>query len=416
VTGRHSFRLIFFDPARGMRRRRYALAFTLLLLLAANPAQGHDPSAWGGLFRSRDDGATWMSANRGQYLSGALTLAISPTDPNHLLLGAESGLFRSRNGGRDWAIEAPTVVRGSVFAASFSADGRRAVISTGLGIFRGEDSNNWRQVQAPQGAAPARAILSSGKAGNFYLAGWTGLYRSDDLGASWSSAAAGLPNDVATVLLIVHGLPESLYATVQGQLWASVDGGRSWLRRGNGISLANADALAEDIRQPARLWAARADRLFRSDDAGASWHNVGAPLPEPNTAVHGIAASEEEIVLATDRGLYRSVDSAASWTPIIDNLPAHLEAGPLVHDPIDPATLYAGFSLIPYAELWRRAAERESALARVSITSLAASAVLLILVALAALAMLRWLGRYYPRSTPPARNARDVGAGGRGLP
>ena len=73
-----------------------------------------------------------MSANRGQFLSGALALAISPIDPNHLLLGAESGLFRSRNGGRDWTIEAPSVVRGSVFAVAFSADGRRALISTGL--------------------------------------------------------------------------------------------------------------------------------------------------------------------------------------------------------------------------------------------------------------------------------------------
>jgi photosystem II stability/assembly factor-like uncharacterized protein len=385
-------------------------------MLSLSPAQAHDPSAWGGLFRSRDNGATWMSANRGQYLSGALALAISPTDPNHLLLGAESGLFRSRNGGRDWTIEAPSVVRGSVFAVAFSADGQRALISTGLGIFRGEDANTWQPVPAPQGAAPARAIVCSSEAGNSYLAGWTGLYRSDDFGASWSSAAAGLPNDAATALLIVHRSPESLYATVQSQLWTSADGGRSWSRRGNGISPVNADALAEDTRQPARLWAAGVDGMLRSDDAGASWHNVGAPFPEPNTAVHGIAASEEEIVLATDRGLYRSVDGAVSWTPIIDNLPAHLEAGPLVRDPVDPGTLYAGFSLIPYAELWRRAADHESALARVGITSLAASAVLLILVALAAFAMLRWLGRYYPGSTPPVRSARDVGARGRGLP
>src|SRR5215469_923955 len=219
---------------------RYRLAFTLLLLFAASPAQGHDPSAWGGLFRSRDDGATWMSANRGQYLSGVLTLAISPTDPNHLLLGAESGLFRSRNGGRDWTIEAPSVVRGTVFAAAFSADGRRALISTGLGIFQSEDDNNWRPVPAPKGAAPARTIVSSGQTGDFYLAGWKGLYRSGDLGASWSSTAAGLPNDAATAILIVHSLPESLYATVQGQLWASVDGGRTWSRRGIGISPANA--------------------------------------------------------------------------------------------------------------------------------------------------------------------------------
>jgi hypothetical protein len=54
-----------------------------------------------------------------------------------------------------------------------------------------------------------------------------------------------------------------------------------------------------------------------------------------------------------------------------------------------------GFSLIPYPELWRRAADLEGALARFSVTSLVGSAVLLVLVALAAVAALRWLGRYY---------------------
>jgi photosystem II stability/assembly factor-like uncharacterized protein len=405
-----------FGPVDRRRGNRYFLPLTALLLLSVSPAQGHDPSAWGGLFRSRDNGAAWMSANRGHFLSGAIALAVSPTDGNHLLLGTESGLLRSRNGGRDWTIEAPSVVLGSVFAAGFAADGRHALISTGLGIFRGENDNDWRPVPAPRAAAPARAIVSKREGGGFYLAGWTGLYRSDDWGVSWSSAADGFPREPATALLAVRDRPETLYAIVQGQLWASADGGRTWARRGSGVFSANPDVLAEDLRQPGRLWAAGADRLFRSDDAGASWQRVGPPFPEPNTAVRGIAASEESIVLATDRGLYRSVDSVAGWTFIIDNLPAHLEAGPLVRDPIDPATLYAGFSLIPYPELWRRAADRESALARVSITSLAGSAVLLILVALGALAALRWLGRYYPRSAQPAQSAREVGAGGKTLP
>jgi len=411
VTRRRSFRLPFFGPACGRPFGPAALALVLLLILSAGTARGHDPSAWGGLFRSRDDGATWMSANRGHYLSGAIALAVSPTDPNHLLLGAESGLFRSHNGGRDWKIEAPSVVIGSVFAAAFGADGRRALISTGLGIFRGENDNDWQPVPAPRGATPARAIVSSGEVGGFYLAGWTGLYRSHDWGVTWSSVADSFPQEPATALLILRGRPETLYAIVQGQLWASIDSGRSWARRGNGISPANADALAEDSRQPGRLWAAAVDRLFRSDDAGASWQRVGSPFPKQNTAVHGIDAREEAILLTTDRGLYRSVDGAVSWTPIIDDLPAHLEAGPLVRDPIDPATLYAGFSLMPYPELWRRAANRENALARVSLTSLAGSVVLLILVTLGALAALRWLGRYYPRSAPSARTARGVGIG-----
>jgi photosystem II stability/assembly factor-like uncharacterized protein len=357
-----------------------------------------------------------MSANRGHYRSGAIALAVSPTDSNHLLLGAESGLFRSRNGGRDWTIEAPSVVLGSVFAVAFAAGGRQAVISTGLGIFRGENENDWRPSLAPEAAAPARTIVSNGESGAFYLAGWTGLYRSHDGGVTWSSITDTFTQEAVTALLTLPGKPESLYAIVQGQFWASMNGGRSWARRGDGTSPVNSNALAEDIRRPGRLWAAATDRLFRSDDGGANWQRVGRPLPEPNTTVHGIAASEEAIVLATDRGLYRSVDGAVSWTPIIDNLPAHVGAGPLVRDPIDPDTLYAGFSLIPYPELWQRAVDRESAFARVSITSFAGSVVLLILMSLGAFAALRWLGRYYPGARRAADARPGVGIGRKTLP
>ena len=234
---------------------RYTLSLTLLLLLLATPARSHDPSAWGGLFRSRDHGATWVSANRGQFVSGAIALAISPTDANHLLLGAEGGLLRSRNGGRDWIIEPPTVVVGPVFSLAFSADGQQTLVSTGLEIFRGEAENSWRATSTPEGSTPARAIVRSGAAGRVYLAGWTGLYRSDDWGASWSNAADGLPPEPATALLAVPDTPETLYAVVQGRIWASIDGGRKWARRGADISSAGVDALAINSRRHAQLWA-----------------------------------------------------------------------------------------------------------------------------------------------------------------
>jgi photosystem II stability/assembly factor-like uncharacterized protein len=416
VTRTRCLRLAIFSLARWTRlgsARHHVLLLALLVTLWAGPAQSHDPSAWGGLFRSRDHGATWVSANRGQVVAGAIALAISPTDVNHLLLGAESGLLRSRNGGRDWIIEAPAVVSGPVFALTFAADGQRALVSTGLGIFGGEAGNSWRQASAPQGAMPARAIVRGGEAGRVYLAGWTGLYRSDDWGASWSSASGGLPHETATAVLVARRSPETLYTIVGGGIWASVDGARTWVRRG-GIFPTSVDALAVDSKHPTRLWAAGGDRLFSSDDGGATWQRVGRTLPEPNTAVRGIAASAEAVVVTTDRGLYRTVDGGESWTMIVENLPAHLEAGPLVRDPSDSATLYAGFALVPYPEIWRRAAEREGAFARVSVTSLAGGGILLVGLALGALAALRWLGRFYRPSAggaPPTRSPRDHGMG-----
>ena len=70
------------------RARRSVRPLALLLILSAYPARSHESGAWGGLFRSRDDGATWVSANHGPFLSGAIAVAIDPADTNHLLLGA----------------------------------------------------------------------------------------------------------------------------------------------------------------------------------------------------------------------------------------------------------------------------------------------------------------------------------------
>jgi virginiamycin B lyase len=144
------------------------LSLVFVAVLWSSPAAAHDPSAWGGLFRSRDDGGTWFLASPGRFPSAAIALAISPTDTNHLLLATDSGLLRSVNGGRDWILESPAVLVGVVFAVAFSADGRQALVSTGAGVFRGSREHDWRRTPAPAGATPARAIVRGMEAGRAY--------------------------------------------------------------------------------------------------------------------------------------------------------------------------------------------------------------------------------------------------------
>jgi len=203
-----------------------------------------------------------------------------------------------------------------------------------------------------------------------------------------------------TALVVAPGSPERVRAIVGGQIWERVDGAPTWT--GLSTEIPALDALALDGNDPARLLAVGAGRMFRSDDRGASWRPLGAPLPEANTSVRGIAASGGVIVLATDRGLYRTVDGGARWQFVVDSLPAHLEAGPLVRDPVDPATLYAGFALTPYPELWRRGAEGGTTLGRVDLTSLVGGVIFLTLIALGAAAAIRRLRRYYG---PSVQNA-----------
>ncbi|MEO7850723.1 MAG: hypothetical protein ABIR94_00525, partial [Rubrivivax sp.] len=61
------------------------------------------------------------------------------------------------------------------------------------------------------------------------------------------------------------------------------------------------------------------------------------------------------------------------------SLPVHLEAGPLVADPHDAQTLYAGFSLVPYAELRRRAEQGSNLLSQLDLISVAGAGAFMLL-------------------------------------
>jgi photosystem II stability/assembly factor-like uncharacterized protein len=355
------------------------LLLTLLLTaLASTETQAHDPSAYGGLFRSRDHGASWFPADTGLLLSGVLDVAINPADANALLLATDTGLLRSQNGGRTWAREAPTVLLSRVYAVAFDADGRGALASTATGLYRTDDGSHWWQVSAPGGAAAAYAIVPGRDARRLYVAGPGGLWRSDDRGRSWLDIGEGLPAGAVRRLLVVTAPKEVLYAIAAGRLWRRSHGMSSWQAHDTGLPVGRVEALALDMEEPERLWAAAADRIFVSADRGVRWRPVGQPLPDAHTAVHGLAVAEAGTVMV------------------------HLEAGPLVRDLANAATLYAGFSLLPYGELWDPALKGKPLLRRVDPLSLAGGTAFLLALALLGGLAVRWLA-HARRTTMPAR-------------
>jgi photosystem II stability/assembly factor-like uncharacterized protein len=373
------------------------------LMLAGAGASAHDPSAYGGLFRSRDLGATWLNADVGLFLNSALAVAVDPSDSNHLLLGTDLGLMRSRSGGRSWTPEAQGQIIGAVFALAFAPDGQSAVSAAPSGVFRFRDGQ-WLQADAPADAAPARGLAISQASGRIYLLGRNGLFASDDGGQSYDRVTSSLPQSAEITALAVATEPgEILLAVVDGQIMASEDEGRQWQRRADGLADTPIDTVVLDPASPQRVWAAGADRIHVSDDLGATWRAVGQPLPEAGTRVRGIAADPAAmtLVVTTQRGMYRSEDGGQSWTFKEGNLPVHLESGPLARDPGDAGTLYSVYSLIPYAEVWRTALEGGNLLARADPVSLAGGLAFVLLLMIGGGLLARWLaGRRSPRPAP----------------
>ena len=381
---------------------------TLVSAVLLSPAHvtAHDPSAFGGLFRSRDGGATWFPANPGRIVSGAIALAVSPVESTHLLLATDSGLLRSRNAGLEWSLEAPSVLVGAVFAVAFDADGGRALASTGTALFRSDDGQRWRALAAPAGTLPARLLVPDGP-GRVYLVGWQHLYASNDWGTSWTALAPPLGKAPITQALVARGAG-TVYALAGGRLWAT-DDRKAWRPADAGLPHGSIDAVAADAREPRRLWATADGQVFRSDAGAASWRRWGRPVQDARVLVRGVALSvnARNAVLTTDRGLYRSTDGER-WEIPADNIPSHLEAGLLVRDPNDADTLYAGFALTPYSELWQAAAARASEVARARPLGVAGSVVFLALIALAGAAAHLGLQHYDRNRRARATMPRDV--------
>jgi photosystem II stability/assembly factor-like uncharacterized protein len=344
----------------------------LSLALSVGHASAHDPSSYGGVFRSRNLGGTWLNADVGLFLNAALVVAVDPRDPAHLLVGTDLGLVGSRNGGRSWTPEAPELIFGAVFAVAFSADGERALCAAQSGVFRFA-GGRWTMVQAPDAAIPARAIVAGASNERIYLLGSSRLFVSQDGGQTYGPLPVPARAREMTALTVIRTAPETLAAIIDGRVVTSQDGGRSWRDGGLGGSDAAVDMVAPDAYAPDRIWAAAADRLHVSADLGATWRAVGAPLPEPGTKVRGIVADETAtiLVVTTQRGTYRSENGGRTWVLKESNLPVHLEAGPLARDPSDPRLIYAVYSLMPYAEVWRIANEGGNLLARIDPVSLA---------------------------------------------
>ncbi len=374
-------------------------------LVAATAAQAHDPSAYGGLFRTRDFGASWLNADVGLFLGGALSLTIDPADSSHLLMGTDTGVLRSRNGGRAWAAEEPGKLFGAAFAVSFLPGANGALCVTPGGVFR-FDGSHWQQAAAASEAAPARALAFGASAERVYLIGRREPYASADGGRSWARIEHDLPGQPEfTALAVAHAPVETLFAIVDGTVLASRDAGRTWRPAGAGLPASGAEALSVDPAHPTRLWIASGAQIYSSEDGGARWQAVGASLPEPGTSVRAIAADDASriLVVTTHRGLYRSADAGQTWTFLEGNLPVHLEARPLVRDPAHAQTLYAGYSLMPYAELWRRALEGGSLLSRVDPISLAGGLAFLVLLVIAGVLAARALFRRRSVAPVPMR-------------
>ncbi|HTK31734.1 MAG TPA: hypothetical protein VL332_07200 [Candidatus Saccharimonadaceae bacterium] len=243
-----------------------------------------------GVFRTTDGGKTWAHVLKVDARTGAVDLAMDPSDPNTLYAalyarrrtawsytsgGTTGGIFRTRDGGRTW-----TKLTNGLPATT----GR-----IGLDVFLKNPKVVYAVVESDDGGHLAE-FEDKSRTG--------GVFRTEDGGDHWARLSPYTPRSFYFSQIRVQPDDESRIYLLGTDLWISDDGGRTF-RAGGAKNL--------------------------HPDCHAMWVDAGHP---------------EHVMMGTDGGLFVSWDRAATWD-FINNL-ATGEFYNLALDNRDPYRIYGG--------------------------------------------------------------------------
>ena len=304
------------------------------------------------LSRSDDGGRSWTSLT--QYKSDSIvgggqhSLAVSPADPDQLVLANDDGVWRSLDGGLSWA-------------------GLNRLLPN----------------------LPVRRIVSTptGTAGTRVEADGLGVLELPPGGAVWFPVPATTPENEAALrrrYSALVGVEITSFAAAGTMVYAGSNDGRIWVSFDAGISFqpsriesgGSVERIFVDPLAPRVALAALRGpgaRVLRTTSSGSFWDDLTANLPDG--PVHAVTAERAAgaIYVATDRGVFwaradlegASVP-AVNWTTLTSALP--VAAATDVR--LDPAGVQLYVALDGYGVYAAAAPHRSSNLRLVSTADL----------------------------------------------
>ena len=219
-----------------------------------------------GVFRSSNNGLTWVERNVGLPTSTNVEeLAISPN--GDIVLGSWGGVYISSDNGDNW-LQLPFTHW--IYSMVVDGDGR---------IFAG-----------------ASSFLDGDK-----------IYRSDDNGNSWFEINNGLI-DLHINKLAINSSSQIFAGTTSG-IFYSIDNADTWTDISGILSSTIFDI---KINLADVIFVADFDGIYRSSDHGTSWTHINN-----NYAMRCLAISSDQHIFAGGaNGVYCSTNSGNDWTQL----------------------------------------------------------------------------------------------------
>ena len=270
-----------------------------------------------GIFKSTDGGKNWVFASFGIKNWYGMQLATHPEDADTLFTTTNGGVYKSTNAGKSWEL-----IGGSDLCDDEDAGG-----------------NCHYHGIVVEKEAPFKVLVGSG--GDQYAKEGVGLTGSEDNGESWRNSDDGFVRDVHVSKLIIDPNNNNVfYATTQGEteytdkvgdgagVFKSTDRGNNWTQINNGLNSLETNVLAVDPNDSDVLYLGTDDDgIYKSINGGENWKKliptasfgVGDIIVDPQNSnnvymgtVDYFRLSESRGVLG-DFGVYKSTDGGTTW-------------------------------------------------------------------------------------------------------
>jgi len=285
----------------------------------------------GEIFKSTDGGATWAAVGAsGVDSMSPRSLAVAPSDASKVFAGTYNhGVYHSPDGGQTWL---PSTTRADGRVLSLAVDpADPAIIYQGRFAFSADrvlkstdGGATWSSAAAGLPAAQTVYSLAVDPSNslNVYAASAVGVYKSVDGGGNWNTASTGLPAGVVRQLLFPTDAPGTLLATTRFALYRSTDGAATWAQVGASFSPLEPVSMAGVL---SNIYVGTGGGVQRSTDAGVTFttlQKLTTGLKAPVWVVRGDPLSSTTFFVGTNSGLWETTDDGQNWTDATTNLPS----------------------------------------------------------------------------------------------
>jgi photosystem II stability/assembly factor-like uncharacterized protein len=216
---------------------------------------------------------------------------------------------------------------------------------------RSAGATGWTSIGPDGGPVHGFAQAPSDPERLYSLPKQSGVYRSDDRGATWRRVDRGLPVDASLAGPAVSPVDADLVLVAYGNntVARSTDGGATWDVRAIAADWINVRQILFSPHDPDVVLVASergpAPGIYRSTDAGLTWHPSHSGIVSPGARAVAFHPSSPGTVLAATRdGAYRSLDDGMTWA-LVDT-DGETDVYSIDFCPGSPSRVWAGASAV----------------------------------------------------------------------